>query len=425
MSDHKPLTTPLHQWHTRNHATMGNFSGYSMPLWYASGAKHEHINTIVKAGLFDTSHMSILTLTGDSSFDLLQRTFSRDLRYCIGRPAAALHTGRAVYGMFFHEDGTVLDDAIITQLGENRYLLVVNAAMGGPVGRHLDEHRTSGCEIDEVTDEFGKIDLQGPAAGKILGSVLTDAGAVFAGLSYFSCRGTLFGGDGQEVRCRDGTELLVSRTGYTGEFGFELFMRRDALVSTWEQLLAAGESFSITACGLAARDSLRTGAGLPLSHQDIGAWDFGTTPWSFVLPYDAGMAQFSKTFVGGVAVYDNLAQNYTYGFAGYDPRKIAHLDKAAVLDEGDKKIGVVTSCTTDMAIDRVGDTIFSIASPVSAGRPEEFSPRGLSCGFIRVDKALSPGEVVVLVEGKRRLTVEIRTDIRPHRTARRSIEKMV
>ncbi|MEJ2058293.1 MAG: aminomethyl transferase family protein, partial [Desulfofustis sp.] len=117
-------------------------------------------------------------------------------------------------------------------------------------------------------------------------------------------------------------------------------------------------------------------------------------------------------------------RDFTYAFAGYDPRKIQNTTGAVVEEENGTEIGTITTCTTDMAIGRVDGRIVSIATPVSSGRPDSFRPRGLSCGFIRTARPCRTGETVLLVEGRRSLKVEIRDDIRPERTARCSMKQM-
>ncbi len=115
--------------------------------------------------------------------------------------------------------------------------------------------------------------------------------------------------------------IMLSRTGYTGEFGFEMFVRPADLESLWDKLLETGQAFGLTPCGLAARGSLRAGAVLPLSHQDIGAWPFIHHPWEFALPFNAARTGFTKSFVGHTALSSTAHGRYTYPYLG------AHLSK--------------------------------------------------------------------------------------------------
>lgn len=418
------LKTPLHDWHLKQNANMAEFGGYHMPLWYSTGVKHEHLAVIEGAGLFDTSHMAVITVIGDGSFDLLQKCFSKDLNRCVGKAHGPLVAGRSVYGMFFQEDGTVLDDAIVSLLGNGRYTVVVNSGMGSVVSAHLRKQAESEVTITDYTDQLGKIDIQGPASACILEQLLEDPDSVLGDMVYFSFKGDIFPGGGQLVRLKDGTSVLLSRTGYTGEFGFELFVQASATVALWRKLLEVGVEYGLMPCGLAARDSLRAGALLPLSHQDIGSWLFANTPWSFALPWDEAGVSFTKQFIGAKPVSAGSSSSYTYGFAGYDPRKIPVMDDTVVLDSDGSRVGIVLTCTTDMAIGRVGEHIVGIATLESAGRPADFRARGLSCGFIKTERPCNVGEQVILSKGKRKITVEIRDEIRPDRTARRPMKQM-
>jgi aminomethyltransferase len=223
------------------------------------------------------------------------------------------------------------------------------------------------------------------------------------------------------VSFKDGTTALVSRTGYTGEIGFEIFCPAEQVVPLWETLLTEGESFGVTACGLAARDSLRAGAMLPLSHQDIGHWPFIDHPWAFALPFNQDRSGFTKNFIGDQALLKARGDFYTYGFAGFDPRKIA-LGETSVLDQKGQAIGTVLTCATDMGIGRHGGKIYSIISP---DQPSDFKPGGLSCGFVRVNRKLSTGERVTIKDKRRTIEVETVADIRPARTARQRLKKFI
>lgn len=422
----EPRTTPLHRWHLGQGANMARFGRYDMPLWYPAGAKAEHLAVIEAAGIFDTSHMAVIGLQGGGARDLLQRCFTKDLDRCQGRDRGPLTVGRCVYGVFLAADGTVIDDAIVYRLAETAWMVVVNAGMGPAVAGHLDRQGGAGVRVTDYSDRLGKMDIQGPLAARILARVLHDPGPVLADMVYFSCKG---GFDELQtptpVRLSDGTPLLLSRTGYTGEFGFEMFVAGDRIVSLWQTVLAAGEGLGLLPCGLAARDSLRTGAVLPLSHQDIGPWRFVNNPWLFALPWGEGGKVFSKDFIGAEALRQDPGNEHTLPFAGFDPRKITVGKDTFVTDLRGDTIGQVLTCATDMAIDRVGAMIVSVATPPAEGRPADYRPRGLSCGFIKVNRLLAAGDIVLITDGRRQIRVEIRNDIRPHRSARRPITSML
>ena len=425
--DEQQKTTPLHPWHVGQSASMACFGGYHMPLWYPAGAKAEHLAVLTAAGLFDTSHMALLSLHGPGARTLLQRCCSRDLERCLGKARGPLVAGRSVYTVFLDERGFVIDDAIVSQCADSAYTVVVNASMGAVVAAHLAAHNHDGVRIVDWTDRLGKMDLQGPAAPRILSRVLKDADRVFAGLVTFSFKGS-FAPEalpaGTPAELVDGTPVLISRTGYTGEIGFELFVDRAHTARLWEHLIAAGADDGILPCGLAARDSLRAGSGLPLSHQDIGPWLFARNPWLFVLPGD-GQGGFTKEFVGAAALVADGDHHHTLAFAGFDPRKVAVGEQSRVMDMDGRELGRVLTCATDMAIDRVDGRIVSVTTSLEHGRPTDFTPRGLCCGFVRVSEPLAAGTIVHLSEGRRTLKVEIRDEIRPNRTARQSLTRFL
>lgn len=422
--------TPLHSWHRAHGANMANFGGYDMPVWYPAGAKAEHLAVIQGAGLFDTSHMAAVSVRGENAFDLLQRAFTRDLAGGSGPGRKPLQTGRCAYGAFLDKRGFSLDDAIVYRLGETDFLVVVNAGMGGAIAEHLGRIAAEQSEpwtsvaITDLTDRVGKMDLQGPESGRVLARLLADPSKALEDLGYFSFRGHFDPGHPQAstVRLSDGTPVLLSRTGYTGEFGFELFMAPDQVAPIWDRILEAGAAEAILPCGLAARDSLRAGAVLPLSHQDIGHWPFHHHPWEFALPLAPDKLTFTKDFLGAEGLRAVTQPQFTKAFVGFDLRKVTPCDVPQVLDETGETIGVVLTCVTDMAIGRVDQVITSIASP---DRPEGFKPRGLCCGFVKVDRDPAVGTLVTLKDRRRSIRVAITDDVRPHRTARRAIANMI
>ena len=417
-------TTPLHGWHKAKGANMADFGGYEMPLWYST-AKAEHLSVLTHAGIFDTSHMAVVMVAGPEAYDLLQLCFTNDLAACIGKSKGPLIPGRSVYGAYLNQKGEVIDDTIINQLEENSYMAVVNAGMGATIAAHFAANTGDReIEITDLTDQVGKIDVQGPMAAKILSKVLAEPEKVFNKMPYFSFKGHFDAASplSNAVRLKDGIPILLSRTGYTGEFGFEIFVSQDHAVQLWEMILEAGSDFEIVPCGLAARDSLRAGAVLPLSHQDIGAWPFINHPWKFALPFNDEQTAFVKTFIGDQALLAVEAPEYTYPFAGSDFRKVSAEDPAVVLDAEGREIGRVLTCATDMGIGRHEDRIYSVASP---DKPQEFKAKGLCCGFVKVRSKMAPGQKIDIKDNRRTLAVTIVDDIRPHRTARRPIAEML
>lgn len=416
--------TRLYDYHLSSGAKIGSFGGYDMPLWYKTGPKKEHLVVIESAGIFDTSHMAVVTVTGRDAFTLLQKCHSKDLNACIGPKKMPLQTGKCVYGVFLNDRGWVIDDSIVYMIDEGFFMVIVNAGMGASIASHLTEQKESlEVSITDYTDQLGKFDVQGPAAARLIAKLIKNADAVLDKLPYFNFKGYFDSSSSisSPVLLEDDTPILLSRTGYTGEFGFEILVEGAEAISFWHRLLEAGEEFGALTCGLAARDSLRAGAVLPLSHQDIGDWPFLNHPWPFALPYTDDQAGFTKPFIGGQALLSSDFSEHTYAFAGFDPRKVIPGDDTWVEDSNGNRIGVVMTCATDMAIDRHEDTIYSIASE---DRPQ-ISFKGLCCGFIRTTQVLQERDSVFLNGNNRKLEVEIRSDIRPARTARKAMHKML
>jgi aminomethyltransferase len=401
------------------------FGNYLMPVWYAS-AKDEHLSVVTRAGLFDTSHMAVVRVHGPDSFKLLQWCFTRDLMACVGKDDAPITPGKCVYGAFLDAHGHAVDDSIVYKVSDDEYVVVVNADMGGPIAKHLETHahgKGLNVRLVDMTDKLGKIDIQGPASIKIMQKVLKAPDAVFDKLTYFSFKGHFdptspFANGAQFL---DGTPMLLSRSGYTGEVGFEIFVGGEHTIKVWDLLMAAGKDLGLTASGLAARDSLRTGAVLPLSHQDIGHWTFIHHPWPFALPFDPAGTGFTKTFLGSAALDKATAEPYTVTFVGNDLRKI-DTHEAVVRDLQGNEIGTVLTCATDMAIGRHRDRIYSVASP---SKPDGLAIKGLCCGFIKVSSNLEPGTVVELKDKKRSIQVTIERDVRPDRTARKALKSFL
>ncbi len=434
-------TTPLYRWHKSANANMADFGGFDMPLWYETGVKNEHLGVLKSAGIFDTSHMACITVKGKDSFELLNYCFTRDI--------SRLGAGRCIYGAFLDMNGHCIDDAIIYKFDDIFFMICVNAGMGAAIAKHLDSNKIkgSGVNIEDLSGTTAKMDIQGINSAQILARLIKNPDMVLKQMPYFSFKGnfdkSLPGDSGSgesgsnksesdksgskklNVTLKDGTPILLSRSGYTGEFGFEIFIRSEAVVKLWRDTLKAGEEFGITACGLAARDSLRTGACLPLSHQDIGNWKFINHPWDFALAFNKGKTGFTKKFIGSDALLSHDCDPFTYPFVGDSLRKITPGKNSQVIDSKGNIVGKVLTCVTDMGITWHNDKIISINSQ---NIPEGLKIKGLSCGFVMVDKKFDFSAIndnncsLTLKDKKRAIKVNIVKDIRPDRTARKNFE---
>jgi aminomethyltransferase len=330
-----------------------------------------------------------------------------------------------VYGAFLNEKGHCLDDAIVDKLSDTQFMVCVNAGMGGEVARHLSNWKKDrNVTITDLTDKVAKMDIQGIDSVRILSKLIQSPDTVFGKMPYFSFKGHFDPNhpDAGAVKLKNGTPMMLSRSGYTGEFGFEIFIAPNAIVDLWKQVLAAGESFGIAACGLGARDSLRAGAGLPLSHQDIGHFKFMNHPWDFALPYNSDKSGFTKDFLGAAALVPEKNDVYVFPFVGDSLRKVAAGENTGVFDENEQQIGHVLTCATDMGITWHEGKIVSINTP---DLPDNIKIKGIACGFVMVSKHLEPGTKLMLKEGKRAISVTIVTDIRPDRTARKKITHFI
>ena len=248
-----------------------------MPLRYGSETA-EHVAVRRAAGLFDLSHMGEITVAGPDAAAALDHALTGQL--------SALAPGRARYTMICAEDGGVLDDLVVYRTGEEEFLVVANASNTAVVDAEL-RRRSAGLDarVDDQTGDYALIAIQGPAAAGIL-TPLTDVD--LAGLKYYAGRrGSVAG-----------RPAWVARTGYTGEDGFEIFARPEDAEPVWDALAGAGKAAGLTPAGLAARDTLRLEAGMPLYGNELGP---------DVTPYDAGLGRVVKLekpggFVGAAAL---------------------------------------------------------------------------------------------------------------------------
>jgi len=234
--------TPLHDRHVALGARMVPFAGWEMPVQY-EGVIQEHKAVRADAGVFDVSHMGELEVEGPTARDLLQSTLSNDVD--------KLEVGGAQYTLLTNDDGGIVDDLIVYRLGEFHFLLVVNASNREPAYRWLKERELRGSDVRDVSDEYALLAVQGPRALERLG--LEPAKPFTWAMG--------------EV---DGVEVMINRTGYTGEEGVELACMADDAVALWDAVLARG----VTPVGLGARDTLRLEVCYPLHGNDIGPqWD--------------------------------------------------------------------------------------------------------------------------------------------------------
>ncbi|MFC8098208.1 glycine cleavage system aminomethyltransferase GcvT [Streptomyces sp. NPDC057363] len=282
MSSTELRRTALDATHRALGATMTDFAGWDMPLRYGS-ERDEHLAVRSRAGLFDLSHMGEITVTGPQAAELLN--------FALVGNIGTVKPGRARYTMICREDGGILDDLIVyrldeTEAGSPHYMVVANASNAQVVLDALTE-RAAGfdAEVRDDRDAYALLAVQGPESSGILAS-LTDAD--LDGLKYYAgLPGTVAG-----------VPALIARTGYTGEDGFELFVKPEHAVELWQALTRAGEGAGLVPCGLSCRDTLRLEAGMPLYGHELS---------TALTPFDAGFGRVVKfekegDFVGRAAL---------------------------------------------------------------------------------------------------------------------------
>lgn len=304
----QPIPTPLSDWHRRHGARMVSFAGFDMPVQYTSIlAEHEHTRT--KAAIFDICHMGEFHLSGAGAADALSQAVTHDL--------STLVPGKCRYGFLLNEEGGVIDDLIVYCLDTDCYMLVVNAARIAVDFETIKKRLPEGLVFTDDSDVTAKIDLQGPLAYDVLRDRVPGN---FEGLKYFNFAWT---------ECA-GAKVLVSRTGYTGELGYELFLPATAAETLWEALAADPRVLPV---GLGARDTLRLEMGYPLYGQDL---DENHTPaeagygWLLTSP----AAFVGKDKASGI-------KQKLIALALTDRRSARHGD--IVMDRAGKDVGVVTS----------------------------------------------------------------------------------
>lgn len=337
--------TPLLDEHKNLGARLAPFGGWLMPIQY-DGIIVEHNWTRAAASLFDICHMGEFIISGRPLESGLDRIVTINLE--------KMESGTCRYGFMLNENGGVIDDVIVYRLGSDKWMLVVNASTKDNDFAHVEHNLSQDAALEDVSDKIGKLDLQGPMTQEILRNYIGDTALE---LKYYSFR----------YFSREGGSNIISRTGYTGELGFELYVDRDKVVDLWKELL---HDERIRPAGLGARDTLRLEMGYPLYGQDID---------ERITPLEAGFEKyldFNKDFIGRDALIKEKTTGIEKRLAYFltDSRRSPRHNYKIMTDS--KEIGVVTSGT--------------------------FSPslsRGIAMGYIerRYNKE---GQLVVLSSGK-------------------------
>ncbi|HHN75618.1 MAG TPA: glycine cleavage system aminomethyltransferase GcvT [Acidobacteria bacterium] len=346
------LRTPLHERHLAAGAKMVPFAGYEMPVQY-SGLVEEHRTVRQAAGLFDVSHM------GEFFFD------GRQAAACLDdlTPSriSALEVGRAAYSALTTEKGTFIDDILVYRLGEQRFLVVVNAANLDKDRRWIEEHiRRFDVRFEDRSQHFALLALQGPRARAIL-SRLAEGFDALAVKYYRVVEGSVAG-----------QRVIAARTGYTGEMGWEIFAEPVAAEVLWDALLEAGAADGLRPAGLGARDSLRLEAALPLYGNDI---DEQTTVLEagleFIVDWD------KSEFIGRQALCAQKEQGPARRRAGLE-----------IIGRGIARQGHPVVCDTE------------VVGRITSGSWSPTLQKAIAMAYLPVDLAVTGTDILVEVRGR-------------------------
>ncbi len=304
--------TPLYDAHVALGGKIVPFAGYLLPVEYPTGVIAEHRAVRAQAGLFDVSHMGEAVLKGADALANLNRLLTNDF--------TGMKDGQARYSPMCGENGGTVDDLLVYKFGEGNYMLVLNAANREKDVKWISEQLSGDVSFEDISDDVAQVALQGPAAEEILRAARPDWAL-----------------PKRNYRFKPQADALVSRTGYTGEDGFEIYLKPEKAAELWNALLEAGKPFGLIPCGLGARDTLRMEAAMPLYGHELSA---------DITPLEAGLDVFVKLdkpdFIGRQGMLNKGARVRRCGLVPID-RGIPR-EGAQVLS-GDEAIGRVTSGT--------------------------------------------------------------------------------
>ncbi|MEJ1087305.1 glycine cleavage system aminomethyltransferase GcvT [Microbacterium sp. Mu-80] len=318
----EPRYTPLRERHEALGASFTDFGGWQMPVRYTSDLA-EHRAVREAAGIFDISHMAEFLVDGAGSAAYLD--------YALAGRLSAMTVGKAKYSLLLAEDGGIIDDVIVYRLADDRFLIISNAGNRDAVSEAL-QARAAGenheVAVDDVSDAFGLIAVQGPNSEAILAGVtaIEDLTVPWADQKYYAWASATY----------NGKPLLLARTGYTGEDGFELLVDADDAAALWDHIVAAGAEHGLVPAGLAARDSLRLEAGMPL---------YGNELSRDIRPAQAGLGRVvvadKEDFVGKDAVSPASDARVLVGLTA-EGRRAGRAGYPVVLADG-TVVGEITS----------------------------------------------------------------------------------
>ncbi|MCM1519924.1 MAG: glycine cleavage system aminomethyltransferase GcvT [Lachnoclostridium sp.] len=316
--------TCLHDRHLELEAQMSPFAGYDMPIMYR-GIIEEHNAVRTACGVFDVSHMGEVNISGPDAEKFVNHIFTNDI--------AGAAVGKVFYGMMLNDNGGVVDDLLVYKRGENNFFLVINASNIDKDVDWINSHAEGyDVEIINLSDDLGEIAIQGPEAEAVMKEVL---GIDCSDLAFYTFKEVLL----------DGVHVLVSRTGYTGEDGFELYAEEDAIPGYWDSLIESGR---VEPCGLGCRDTLRFEVGLPLYGDELA---------EDITPLEASLSMFCKfdknEFIGKEALLKMKEAGVPRKLIGLKlhDRAIARHGYEVLAPDEDKVVGHVTTGYQGISVD--------------------------------------------------------------------------
>ncbi|MCK5784928.1 MAG: glycine cleavage system aminomethyltransferase GcvT [Candidatus Sabulitectum sp.] len=316
--------TPLYERHVALGATIQSFAGYLMPIKY-DAIKKEHMAVRESVGAFDLTHMGEFRVTGSDSTAFLDNLLTND---------ASVDNGKAYYSTMCYPDGGIVDDLIVYRIGDQEYLMVVNAANLEKDWAWVQSHLQSfDVSITNESDETALVAIQGPKAQEVCSKLTHED---LESIGYYEHTTGKFAG----------VDALIARTGYTGEDGFEIYMKYPDAEAVWDSVMEAGEKFGIVPIGLGARDTLRLEVGYPLYGNDI---DHSTTPIEAKLGWVVKL-KTEKNFIAREVLEQQKADKPGRYLVGMTVTGKGFPRHGTPLFSGDRKVGIVTSGSIAPAI---------------------------------------------------------------------------
>jgi len=353
MSTENLKKTPLNEAHRALGGKMVDFGGWDMPVQYEAGVIAEHLATREKAGLFDVSHMGEIWVEGEDAIRFVNRLTTNDV--------TKLTDGQAHYSALTNERGGVVDDLLVYRFDQDKLLLVVNAATTDKDWDWITSHKQDeNITLTNASADYCQIAVQGPKALEIA-QKFTDVN--LAEIKYYHFTADKF----------NGTDAIISRTGYTGEDGFEIYADAGEAARLWNDLLEAGAEHGILPCGLAARNTLRLESSMSLYGHELS---------DDISPLEANLGWICKLnkgdFIGREPMLKLKEAGLTRKLVGFEVT-----DKGIARDEmdvyvGDRKVGVVSS-----------------------GSPAPFLKKNIGLAFVPVEFAKTGQEITIEVRGRK------------------------